>query len=175
VPGECRIAQTCREGCYPSSVNVRLHRLVLVQLADYLQPSRSCKIINKVRERTSANNQHVHLALLSRDEGIAGNEFGENATSGLDAEGEWANIEKGKVFGAFGARQYTTLDGGTIGNGFIRVNSLGRLLSAEEFFKKLLYFGNASRAANKDNLWKRNLAPSLVLYFNNIPHRCLPF
>ena len=66
------------------------------------------------------------LALLGRDGGVALDKRGHDATSGLDTHGEGGNVEEQEILRGF--RGITgkdgSLDGSTVGNGFIWVDLL---------------------------------------------------
>jgi hypothetical protein len=105
--------------------------------------------IGKIEERKKSD---VHLALAGGDDGVTGDELGEDSAGGLDTEGQGADIDEDDVSGAFGAGEDTTLDGSTVGDGLIGVDSLGRLLAAEVLLEELLDLGDTSGTTNKDDL-----------------------
>ena len=72
------------------------------------------------------------------------NQLGEDTASSLDTEGKRANIDKNNVSCSFGAREDSTLNGGTVSDGLIRVDPLGRFLATEELLEELLNFGDMS-------------------------------
>ena len=86
-----------------------------------------------------------------------GDELGHDSTSGLDTEGERADIDEDDVGGAFLSGEDTALDSGTVGNSFIGVDTLGRLLAAEVLLEELLDLGDTSGTTNEDDLRERNL------------------
>lgn len=92
------------------------------------------------------------LTLLSRDNGVTGDELGENPTSGLNTKGEGVDINENDIGGAWDTGQNATLDSGTISNSLIRVDSLRGFLATEELLEKLLNFGNSSGTTDKNNL-----------------------
>jgi hypothetical protein len=85
---------------------------------------------------------YLHLTLPGGDNSVAGDEFGEHSTRGLNSESEGANIDKKDRVRALSAGKNATLDSGAIGYSFIGVDSLGRFLATEEFLEQLLYLGN---------------------------------
>ena len=91
------------------------------------------------------------LTLAGGDDSVTGDEFGHDTASGFDTEGEGVDIDEDDITQALVAGKDTTLNGGTIGNGLIGVNTLGRLLS-EVLLEKLLNLGDTSGAADKDYL-----------------------
>lgn len=98
----------------------------------------------------------AHLALPGGDDGVTGNELGEDSTGGLDTEGEGADIDEDDVGGAFSAGEDTTLDGSTVGDGLIGVDTLGGLLAAEVLLEELLDLGDTGRTADEDDLERRS-------------------
>ena len=98
---------------------------------------------------------HVHLGLLRRDDSVTGNELGHDTASGLDTEGERADVDKDDLARAFSAGKDTSLDGGTIGDSLIRVDALGRLLATEEFLQELLDLGDTRGTTDEDDLESR--------------------
>src|SRR5258705_3782615 len=94
----------------------------------------------------------LHLRLSSGDDGVTGDELGENTTSSLDTKCKRTNIDEDDLFGSNFAGEDTTLDGSTVSNGLIRVDTLGRLLAAEVLLEKLLNLRDTGRTTNKDDL-----------------------
>ena len=84
----------------------------------------------------------IHLTLPCGDDSVTRNQLGEDTASSLDTEGKRADIDENKFTSSFGARKDSTLNGGTISDGLIRINSLGRFLATEKLFEELLNFGN---------------------------------
>ena len=74
------------------------------------------------------------IVLRGRDQ------LGEDTTSSLNTEGERVEIDENSIGSSFSTREDTTLNGGTIGNSFIKVDTLWRFLVTEELLKKLLGF-----------------------------------
>lgn len=83
----------------------------------------------------------VHLALASRDDSVTGNELGHHSTGCLNTERKGADIDENDVTQALITREDTSLDGSTVGNSFIRVDTLRGLL-AKVLLKELLDSGN---------------------------------
>jgi len=73
----------------------------------------------------------------------------EYATSSLDTECKSANIDEDNILGSNFAGENTTLDGSTVSNGLIRVDTIGRLLAAEVLFEKLLNLRDTSGTTKK--------------------------
>ena len=97
-------------------------------------------------------NKCLHLRLLGWDDGIAGDELGEDTTGGLDTESQGADIDEENIAGAFFAREDTTLEGSAPSDSLIGVDSLGGFLAVEEVLEEGLDLGDTGRATNEDNL-----------------------
>lgn len=83
---------------------------------------------------------------------VTRDKFGEISTSGPNTECEGADIDENDVNGSFGTREDATLDGGTIGNSPLRVDSLGKLLFTEKLPEELLGLVDTFGATNRDDL-----------------------
>ncbi|KAF5326355.1 hypothetical protein D9611_000923 [Ephemerocybe angulata] len=92
------------------------------------------------------------LALPGGDDGVTGDELGEDTTGGLDTEGEGADIDEDDISGSLSSREDTTLDGSTVGDGLIGVDSLGGLLAVEVLLEELLDLGDTGRTTDKNDL-----------------------
>lgn len=77
-----------------------------------------------------------------------------DTTSGLDTKGQGADIDEKNVLGSGLARENTTLDGSSVGNGLIGVDTLRRSLAVEVLLEEGLDLGNSGRSTNENNLWK---------------------
>ena len=86
----------------------------------------------------------IHLTLPCGDDGVTRNQLGEDTASSFDTEGKRADIDENNVGSSFGTREDSTLNGGTVGDSLIRVDSLGRFLATEEFLEELLNFRDTS-------------------------------
>jgi len=86
----------------------------------------------------------IHLTLPCRDDGVTRNQLGEDTASSLDTKGKRADIDENNISSSFGARKDSSLNGGTVSDGLIRVDSLGRFLATEELLEKLLNLGDTS-------------------------------
>ena len=91
------------------------------------------------------------LALAGGDGGTTGDELGHYTTGGLDTESERVDVDEEDVTQGVVATEDTTLDGSTIGNSLIGVDTLGRLLS-EVLLEELLNLGDTSGATDENNL-----------------------
>ena len=99
------------------------------------------------------------LALAGGDDGVTRDQFGHDTTSGLDTESEGVDVDKDYVTQTFVASEDTTLNGSTIGNSFIRVDTLGGFLS-EVLLEELLNLGDASGTTDENDL--RNVSVKLA-------------
>ena len=88
-----------------------------------------------------------NLALLGGDDSITGNELGEDTTSGFDTKCQGANVDEDNIRTS-GTGENTTLDGSTVGDGLVRVDTLGGLLASKELLEELLDLGNTSGTTN---------------------------
>lgn len=70
-----------------------------------------------------------YLRFLGGDDGVTRDEFSEDSTGGFDTESEGTDIDEDDIFSAFFTGEDTALDGGTVGDGFVGVDSLGRFLA----------------------------------------------
>ena len=96
-----------------------------------------------------------NLGLLGGNGGVARNELGHHATSGLDTHGEGSDIEKQDLVGRLGAgvtRENGSLDGGTVGNSLIGVDGAVGLLTVEVVGDELLDTGNTGGTTDEDDL-----------------------
>jgi len=64
------------------------------------------------------------LALPGGNDGVTGDELGEDSTGGFDTESEGANVDEDDIGSSFSSRENTTLDSGTVGNSLVRVDTL---------------------------------------------------
>jgi hypothetical protein len=67
-------------------------------------------------------------------------------------KGQRTDINEKNTLGSLLTRENTTLNSGTVGNGLIGVDSLGRLLAVEVILEELLDLGDSGRTTNEDNL-----------------------
>ena len=99
-----------------------------------------------------SSDKDLHLALPCGDDRVTGDQLREDTASCLDTKGEWADIDENDVRCPFSTGENTTLNSSTVSDSLVRVDALGRFLSAEVFFKELLNLRNTCRTSNKDNL-----------------------
>jgi len=94
------------------------------------------------------------LGLLGGDDGTSGDNLGHNSSDGLNTESKRGDIDEKQILGLFGglSSENTSLNGGTVGNGFIGVNTSVGLLSVEHVLNKLLNLGNTGRSTNENDL-----------------------
>ncbi len=90
----------------------------------------------------------MEVAIFSQDS----HQLGHDTTSGLDTESQWANVDQKNTAGVLVAGKDTTLDGSTIRNGLVRVDTLRRFLAAKVLLEELLYLWNTGGTTDKDNL-----------------------
>lgn len=105
--------------------------------------------------------------LLDSGDGLtAGNDGSEDVTLHGNTEGERDDIEKEQVSGVSGcglSGEDTGLDGGTVGDGLVRVDALLELLAVEEVAEKLLDLRDTGRTTDEHNLVNLVLADSSIL------------
>lgn len=92
--------------------------------------------------------------------------YGKNIALHGYTERQGTDIEQEKV-GGLGrgslAREDTSLDGSTVGNGLIGVDALLKLLTVKEIGQKLLDLGNTGRTTNQDDLVNLGLLDASIL------------
>jgi hypothetical protein len=91
------------------------------------------------------------LALAGGDDSVTGDKLGHNTTSSLDTKSEWVDIDEDDVTQALVTSEDTTLNGSTICNSLIGIDTLGRLLS-KVLLEELLDLGDTSRATDENDL-----------------------
>ena len=91
------------------------------------------------------------LALAGGDNGVTGDELGHDTAGGFDTESERVDVNEDDITQALVTSEDTTLNGSTISDGLIRVDTLGRLLP-EVLLEELLDLGNTSRTTDEDDL-----------------------
>jgi len=94
------------------------------------------------------------LGLLSWDGGTSLDDGAHNSSNSLNTKGKWCNInEKNSTSLVSGlSSEDTSLDGGTISDSLIWVNSTVWLFSIEEVFDELLDLWNTGGSSDKNNL-----------------------
>jgi hypothetical protein len=92
------------------------------------------------------------LGLLGGNDGVTGDQLGEDSASSFDTESKGADVNKDDVFGSFFTREDTTLNSSAVGDSLVGVDSLRGLLASKELLKELLDLGDTSGTANKNDL-----------------------
>jgi hypothetical protein len=113
------------------------------------------------------------LTLAGRDDSVAGDELGHYTASGFDTESERSDINKDNITQALIASEDTTLNGSTIGDGLIGVNSLGSLLS-KVLLEELLNLGDTSGTADENDLQGMSVGFATIDFQENTPRRFPP-
>merc|ERR1719389_170532 len=105
------------------------------------------------------------LRLLGWDGGLSWDQYSHHSSSSFDTLGESGNIEKEQVLDGFvsGSIEDGSLDGGTIGDGFVWVDGLVQSLSVEEVLEHLLDLWNSSGSSDENNFMDLSLSDSGVL------------
>ncbi len=104
------------------------------------------------RSECNVDKNHSHPALASGDDSITEKELGhDSSTSGPNTKSERENINENEIRHTHIAGKNTTLDSGTVGDSFIRVNTLTRFL-AEILLEELLDLRETSGTTNKNSL-----------------------
>ncbi|KAF1748048.1 hypothetical protein GCK72_024515 [Caenorhabditis remanei] len=92
------------------------------------------------------------LGLLGWDDSVTADKLGHDSSDGLNTHGKWVDIKKNNLSGVFLSRDNSSLDGGSVGNGLIRVDSAGWFLSVKELLDELLDLWNSGGSSDKNNL-----------------------
>ena len=92
------------------------------------------------------------MGLASGDNSVTGDQLSEDTAGSLNTKRKRGNIDKNNILGAFFSSEDTTLNGGTIGNCLIGVDTLRRLLATKELLEELLNLGDTRRATDEYNL-----------------------
>jgi hypothetical protein len=91
------------------------------------------------------------LGFFGWDVGVSGNEDGHDSSNGFDTLGEGADVKKENVSSSFTSGEDSTLDCGTKGDGFIRIDSSVWFFTVEVFFEEFTDFGDTSGSSNEDD------------------------
>lgn len=94
------------------------------------------------------------LTLLGGNDSVTGNELGEDSASGLDTESKRAHVDKDEILGTLFTGKNTTLNGGTMSDSLVGVDTLGGLLSTEIFLEELLDLGDTSGTTDENDLYR---------------------
>jgi len=94
------------------------------------------------------------LRLFGGDDGSSVDDLGQDTSNSLNTKREGSNINEEDIFGFISGltTQNTSLNGGTISNSLVGVNTAVRFLTIEEVFHELLDLGDTGRSTNKDDL-----------------------
>jgi hypothetical protein len=79
-------------------------------------------------------------------------QLGHDTSGSLDTHGQGADVDQQDVRAGLLSAQDTTLNGGTVSDGLVRVDTLGRLLSVEKVLEELLNLGDTGRSSDQDDL-----------------------
>ena len=93
----------------------------------------------------------LHLGLASGNDGVARNELGHNTAGGLNTKCERVDVNENDIAERLITREDTTLDGSTIRDSLVGVDTLRGLL-AEVLLQELLNLGNTSGTTDKNDL-----------------------
>ena len=107
-----------------------------------------------IESESNQGAESVRTGLLGGDGGTTVDELGHDTSNGLDTLGKRSDIEQQNVASGIStlSGQDTSLDGGTVGNGLIGVDSLGWFLASKELRDELLDLGDTGGSSDKDNL-----------------------
>lgn len=90
------------------------------------------------------------LTLLGWDEWRSGDDNTHDSTDGFDTEGEGSGVDNNDIIAFFTANN-TSLDGGTISDSFIGIDTSVGFFSIEEIFNELSDFGNTGGTSDKND------------------------
>ncbi len=108
------------------------------------------------------------LRLLGGDDGVSGDELGHDSTNGFNTHGKRVDIKKNDGVSVLFTGQDSGLNGGTVSDSLVRVDTSGWLLATEELLNELLNFGNTSGTSDEHDLVDVLLAH--VSIFKNLLH-----
>ena len=89
------------------------------------------------------------LRCLGRNRCILIDQLGHHAAQGFDTQRQWSHVQQQHILDV--ATEYTTLNGGTTGYGFVRVDVATRFL-AEEIFNNFLNLGHTGLSTDQDDV-----------------------
>ena len=113
------------------------------------------------------------LALAGRDDSVTGDELGHDTTSGFDTESEGVDVDEDDITQALVASEDTTLNGSTIGNSLIRVDTLRGFLS-EVLLEELLNLRDTSGTTDENDLQDMSAEFETTGYEESSPHQHPP-
>ena len=106
-----------------------------------------------VSQTTSQRRKNdAHLGFAGGDNSVTGDQLSEDTAGSLNTKGKSGDIDKDNILGAFFPRENTTLDGSTVGNCLIGVDTLRRLLATKELLEELLNLGDTGGTTDEYNL-----------------------
>jgi len=105
------------------------------------------------------------LGLLGGDSSVTFDEFGHDTTSGLNTSGERNNIEEEQVLNSLGlvTIENGSLDGSTVSDGLIGVDSLVKSFTVEEVRKHFLDLRDTGGTTNEHNFVNLTLGEIRIL------------
>ena len=92
------------------------------------------------------------LRLLRGNDGVPRDDLGHDSSDSLDSHGERVHVEQNDVSSVLLSRDDSSLNGGSVGNGLIGVDSTRGLLSVEELLDELLNLGDSSGSSDENDL-----------------------
>ena len=94
------------------------------------------------------------MTLLGWNETSLWNDLSHDPSHSFNSQGQWSGVDDDDVFGGFGGvpTDDSSLDGGSEGHGFIRVDPGVRFLSVEEVFNELSDLWNSGGSSHQDDL-----------------------
>mmetsp|Transcript_4706 Transcript_4706/g.10345 ORF Transcript_4706/g.10345 Transcript_4706/m.10345 type:complete len:392 (+) Transcript_4706:682-1857(+) len=100
------------------------------------------------------------LGFLGRDSSTTVDKLGHDSSDGFNTLGKRSDIQKKNFAGGITSfsGQNSSLDGSTVGDGFIGVDTLRRILSSEIFGNELLNLGNTSGSTDQHDFVDFTLA-----------------
>ena len=102
------------------------------------------------------------LTLLGGNDAVSRDELRHDTSNGLNSEGQGGDINDNNLPGF--TSEDSTLNGGTVGDSLIRVDTLVQLLSVKEVLEQLLDLGDTSGSSNEDDLVNLLLGQTRVIH-----------
>jgi len=117
-----------------------------------------------------ASSSREDLGFASRNDGVAGNELGENTTSGFNPKSKRVNVNEHQAGVFFSTGKDATFNSSTISDSFVRIDTFSGFLAAKIFLQELLNLGDTSGTTDKDDF-----ADGLVRVLENLLNRLHDF